>query len=206
MSNDSQDDSLPVPFPVPALPVSVQMETKDSPPETKDTGSDSSSPTPAENSVPENTSMETETVESSAASADPTVFTPSNQRANPVFEAVDPPQWDPQNIGVHVYGEVQETPFQQLHRLPMIALLALEHYAQGLLPETTPEQLQEILNSWRSAEWKTPQEIEQLRDSYYQAKFNEWIESSQRPTTAVSSDSQQPDSHLQKRARVTRTI
>ena len=205
MSNDSQDDSLPVPFPVPALPVSVQMETKDSPPETKDTGSDSS-PTQSENSVAENTSMETETVESSAASADPPVSSPSTQESNPVFEAVDPPEWDPQNLGVHVYGDAQETPTELFARLPLIALLALQQYEQGLLPNTTPEQVQEILNSWRSAPWKTAQEIQAKREEYLQFKFNEWLKSSQRSTTPVSSDSQQSDSHLEKRARLTRTI
>ena len=205
MSNDSQDDSLPALSPVPANPVSVQMETNEPSAETKDTGSDSS-PTQAENPVSENTSMETETVEPSAVPTDPPVSSPPTPAENPVSEAVDPPQWDPQNLGVHVYGDAQETPTELFARLPLIALLALQQYEQGLLPNTTPEQVQEILNSWRSAPWKTAQEIQAKREEYLQFKFNEWLKSSQRSTTPVSSDSQQSDSHLEKRARVTRTI
>jgi len=205
MSNDSQDDSLPALSPVPANPVSVPMETNEPSAETKDAGSDSS-PTQSENSVAENTSMETETVEPSAVPTDPPVSSPSTQESNPVSEAVDPPQWDPQNLGVHVYGDAQQTPTELFARLPLIALLALQQYEQGLLPNTTPEQVQEILNSWRSAPWKTAQEIQAKREEYLQFKFNEWLKSSQRSTTPVSSDSQQSDSHLEKRARVTRTI
>ena len=108
--------------------------------------------------------------------------------------------------GNHVYGETVLATFQQLERLPIIAIRALTEYKLGVLPHTSPEEFQDLLNQWFSTPWKSEQEIENLKQNYIDQKYNEWSELNQRSTASIPINTQQPEGNQQKRQKISRTI
>jgi len=110
---------------------------------------------------------------------------------------------DENKLGVHHYGDQTVASFEVLEKLPMFGIIALTQYNLGLLEEVSKEKVNELLEAWRSAPWKSEEEIAKLRENYIQSKLenNEWTEFCECESTSLSIDSELEKGHLQKRKR-----
>lgn len=109
----------------------------------------------------------------------------------------------------HIYGDSTVASFEDLEKLPMFGIIELTNYKLGLLEPVSKEELNQILEEWRSTPWKSEEEIAQLREHYFQTKLknqNEWNSQSECQPTTLSTNIELEECRLQKRKRFDREI